>query len=166
MKLRNLAGAALALTMSFQAKAASMVLAAEPLKCGGYITLEKTAETLVILRVDISANNTCKSPLVMEIKSQDIRGVINSAAGTIELNPHAISAILPVKIGDETLLLKLSEQGQREVATANTRADLGEEQRRQAEISRRNGAAGAAVVGAAVVGAGAVTAAAAANSER
>lgn len=169
-KAKFIAGAALALATSFQAKAANMVLAAENIKCGGVLTLERTQESLVILRVEVAAQNTCKAPLHIEIKSQDISGNLTTTTGYVELNPHAIGSVLPLSINNESMLLRLSDQAQNIVQNSYTRADLNEMAQRQEEMNRRqrnsNIATGAAVGGAVVVGAGAVAAAAAANSER
>ncbi|KHD89415.1 MAG: hypothetical protein OM95_03340 [Bdellovibrio sp. ArHS] len=173
MKLKAIAGALLSVTTSLtslSAHAASMVLAVEKVSCGATVSIEKTEETLLVLRLDIAKNNVCGKQMILEIESQDIKGVVQNTAGSLELNPHMIGDVLPIKIGDETILMRLSSSAQAQIRTANTRSDLQASAKRQDEIQKREKAkdvaTGAAAAGALVVGGAAVAAAAAEQSER
>lgn len=170
MELKIFTVMALVLTLSTQANAANKVLAGESLQCGGLLTLEKTPESLVILNVVIEEKNTCQNPLNLAVPSQDIGGVIGQGSVTIEMNPQAIGDVLPIKIGNQTILIKLSESAQREVATATTQEGLKATAKRNEELERReankNAAAATAVGVTTLLVGGGIAAEAAASNEK
>ncbi len=108
--------------------------------------------------------------LLLNIDSQGIQGEITNTNAGIELNPHAVGAVLPIGIGGQSILIRISDQSQIEVRSSYTREDLANIQRRQQEVARRQRSSqNAAIAGAGtavVVGGAAVAAAAAASTER
>lgn len=157
-------------TLGTSAHAASKVLAAESLTCGGLVTLEKTDNDLLILRVAFNAQNSCPTLMPLKIESQGIGGEITNTSGAVELNPHAVGSVLPLQVGEQNILIRISDQAQAEVRSSYTSEDLANMQRRQEEIARRQRSrdnAAVAGAGAAVfAGGAAVAAAAAASTER
>lgn len=182
MKLKASFLLALSLASAIQSQAANKVLLAEKINCGGYVSLEKSPEQILTLKVQISANNTCVSTVNISVPSQDIAGSLKQDITVLPLQPRVIGTVLPLEIAGQAIVLDLSNnQIQSEVKDSYTAEELAQFKRDREEMNnrmareqaardaqqRRKNAAGAAAVGGAVaVGAGAIAVGAAAQSER
>lgn len=182
MKIKASILLALSFSTVMQAQAANKVLLAEKINCGGYVSLEKSSDQILSLKVQISTNNTCGSTIDIKVPSQDIAGSLKQNQTVLPLQPRVIGTVLPLEIAGQAILMDLSNsQIQSEIHDSYTAEELAQAKRDREEINnraqreqaardaqqRRKNAAGAAAVGGAVAaGAGAVAIGAAASTER
>ncbi len=148
--------------------AKNLVLAASTVKCGGYVSLEVSQETILSLNVNLARGSDCKN---LQIDSQGINENLKSIKTEIALNPRQVGTVLPIEINDEVIVLSLSSSDiQQKLTQSHSKEQLEEIAQQQKEIDRRNknsNTAGVAAVGSAVViGGAAIAVSEAASSER